>query len=251
MEIKGKTALVTGGAHRVGKAIALELARAGANLVINYNNSAAAAEETVKEAQALGVAALAVQADVAVLGQVQAMVSAAGKRFGCVDILVNSASIWRMTPLPITDYSDWHRVISVLIDGPMYCAGAVAPMMRECGEGAIVNIADLAAWYPWMGYAAHCVGKAALLALTRQLALELAPEIQVNAVAPGPVLPPPGTSPERLALIAGRTLKGRWGSTKDVAGAVRFLIEADYITGEVIAVDGGERYGHKKPAKRP
>jgi 3-oxoacyl-[acyl-carrier protein] reductase/pteridine reductase len=250
MEIKGKTALVTGGAHRVGKAIALELARAGANLVINYHSSAAAAEETVKEVQALGVAGLAFQADVADLDQVRATAATARERFGGVDILVNSASIWKMTPLPITDYTDWHRVTSVLIDGPMYCAGAVVPMMRQRGEGAIVNIVDLSVWYPWPGYAAHCVGKSALLAITRQLALELAPEIQVNAVAPGPVLPPPGTSPERLALIADRTLKGHWGSARDVAGAVRFLVEADYITGEVIAVDGGERYGHKKPAAR-
>jgi 3-oxoacyl-[acyl-carrier protein] reductase/pteridine reductase len=179
------------------------------------------------------------------------MVATAGKRFGCVDILVNSASIWRMTPLPITDYTDWHRVTSVLIDGPMYCASAFVPTMRQRGEGAIVNIVDLSAWYPWPGYAAHCVGKSALLALTRQLALELAPEIQVNAVAPGPVLPPPGYGPEQLALVAGRTLKGRWGSANDVAGTVRFLIEADYITGEVVVVDGGERYGHKKPVTRP
>jgi NAD(P)-dependent dehydrogenase (short-subunit alcohol dehydrogenase family) len=250
MEIRGKTALVTGGAHRVGKAIALELARAGGNLVINYHTSAAAANETVEEVQALGVAALAVRADVADLEQVQALASAAAERFGCIDILVNSASIWRMTPLPITDYAQWHRVTSVLIDGPMYCAGTVAPMMRERGEGAIVNIVDLSAWYPWPGYAAHCVGKSALLALTRQLALELAPEIQVNAVAPGPVLPPPDYGPERLALVADRTLKGRWGSAKDVAGAVRFLVEANYITGEVVVVDGGERYGHKKPVKR-
>ena len=126
----------------------------------------------------------------------------------------------------------------------MYCANAVAPGMLRGGEGAIVNVVDLAAWQPWPGYAAHAVGKAALLALTRQLALELAPGVQVNAVAPGPVLPPPGISQEVADQIAARTLKGRWGSAEDVASAVLFLVQADYITGEVLVVDGGERYGH-------
>lgn len=106
----------------------------------------------------------------------------------------------------------------------------------------MVNIVDLSAWKPFSGYIAHSVGKAALLALTRQLAMELAPAISVNAVAPGPVLPPPGYTEKQIARVAGRTLKGRWGSAQDVANAVRFLVEADYITGEVIVVDGGERY---------
>lgn len=241
MKVEGKTALVTGGAHRVGKAIAMTLARAGANLVINYHSSDEAAQQTVREAQALGVGALAVQADVGDLQQVRSMVAAAGDRFGAVDILVNSASIWKKTPLPMGDFADWHRVLGVLIDGSMYLADAVAPAMQQRGEGAMVNIVDLSAWKPFSGYIAHSVGKSALLALTRQLALELAPTVNVNAVAPGPVLPPPGYTEEQIARVASRTLKGRWGSAQDVADAVRFLVEADYITGEVIVVDGGER----------
>lgn len=242
MKIEGKTALVTGGAHRVGKAIAMTLARAGANLVINYHSSDQAAQQTIGEAQALGVGALAVQADIGDLQQVRSMVGAAGDRFGAVDILVNSASIWQKTPMPMGDFADWHRVLGVLLDGSMYLADAVAPMMQERGEGAMVNIVDLSAWKPFSGYIAHSVGKAGLLALTRQLAMELAPSVSVNAVAPGPVLPPPDYTQEQIARVAGRTLKGRWGSAQDVADAVRFLVEADYITGEVIVVDGGERY---------
>lgn len=242
MKIEGKTALVTGGAHRVGKAIAMTLARAGANLVINYHSSDEAAQQTVGEAQALGVGALAVQADVGDLQQVRALVAAAADRFGAVDILVNSASIWKKTPLPMGDFADWHQVLGVLIDGSMYLADAVIPGMQERGEGAMVNIVDLSAWKPFSGYIAHSVGKSALLALTRQLALELAPAISVNAVAPGPVLPPPDYGEQEVARVASRTLKGRWGSAQDVADAVRFLVEADYITGEVIVVDGGERY---------
>jgi NAD(P)-dependent dehydrogenase (short-subunit alcohol dehydrogenase family) len=241
MKIEAKTALITGGAHRVGKAITMTLARAGANVVINYYSSDTAAQETVCEAQRLGVDGLAVQADVGELAQVRALVAAATDRFGTVDILINSASIWKATPLPMGDFAGWHRVLGVLLNGSMYLADAVAPLMRERGEGALVNIVDLSAWKPFPGYVAHSVGKAGLLALTRQLALELAPEVTVNAVAPGPVLPPPDYSQEQIDQIAGRTPKGRWGTAQDVADAVRFLVEADYITGEVLVVDGGER----------
>lgn len=241
MKIEGKTALITGGAHRVGKAITMTLARAGANVVVNYYRSDAAAQETVREAQALGIGALAVQADVGDLEQARTLAAAAADRFGAVDILVNSASIWQKTPLPLGDFAGWHRVLGVLINGSMYLADAVAPAMLERGEGAMVNIVDLSAWKPFPGYLAHSVGKAGLLALTRQLAVELAPAVSVNAVAPGPALPPPGYSEEQVARTAGRTLKGRWGTAQDVGDAVRFLVEAEYITGEVIVVDGGER----------
>jgi 3-oxoacyl-[acyl-carrier protein] reductase/pteridine reductase len=241
MNIKGKTALVTGGAHRVGKAITMTLAQAGANVVVNYYSSDAAAKETVREAEALGVGGLAVQADVGNLDHVQALVAAAADHFGAVDILVNSASIWQKTPLPMGDFTGWHRVLGVLLDGSMYLADAVAPMMQERGWGAMVNIVDLSAWKPFVGYVAHSVGKAGLLALTRSLAIELAPTVSVNAVAPGPVLPPPDYSQAQIDRVAGRTLKKRWGVAQDVADAVRFLAEADYITGEVLVVDGGER----------
>jgi NAD(P)-dependent dehydrogenase (short-subunit alcohol dehydrogenase family) len=246
MEIEGRTALITGGAHRVGKAITLALARAGANVVVNYYGSAGAAEETVDEAQAHGVVALAVRADVSDHEQVGGLVDAARQRFGGVDILVNSASLWRRTPFPMEDLTDWHRVTGILIDGSLYCANAVAPMMLERGEGAIVNVVDLSAWQPWPERAAHSVGKAALLALTRQLALELAPAVHVNAVAPGPVLPVPGSDPAANAKTAQGTLKGRWGKPADVAEAVVYLVQADYITGEVLVVDGGQRFGPYK-----
>lgn len=246
MRIEGKTALITGGAHRVGRAITLTLARAGANVVINYHSSATAADETAAAARELGVGALAVHADVADPAQVRTMVESARSRLGGVDILVNCASLWRKTPFPMDDFADWHRVTGILIDGSMYCANAVAPMMLAHGAGAIVNLLDLSIWEPWSGYAAHCVGKAALLALTRQLALELAPAVSVNAVVPGPVLPAPDDTAETIARMAGSTLKGRWGTPQDVADAVRFLVEAEFITGEVLVVDGGQRYSGRK-----
>ena len=249
MVIEGKTALVTGGAHRVGKAICLALAQAGANLVINYHASADAAQATAVEVRELGVTALPIQADVSDLGQVESMVTAAKDRFGAIDILVNSASRFEKTPFPTKDVAAWHRVTDILIHGSFYCANAIAPTMLERGEGAIVNIVDLAAWEPWPNFAAHSVGKAGLLALTRQLALELAPTVRVNAVAPGPVLPPPNFSEAQIVRTVQRTLLNRWGSAEDVAQAVMYLIQADYVTSEVIVVDGGERFGHRKPKR--
>jgi NAD(P)-dependent dehydrogenase (short-subunit alcohol dehydrogenase family) len=185
MNIAGKTALITGGAHRVGKAITMILAQNGANVVVNYFSSAVAAQETVAAAAALGVEALAVQADVSVLADVQRMKQQVQARFGGIDILVNSADFFGKHPFPTDDYTTWRRVTSVTIDGAFYVSNEFAPFMLERGAGAIVNIVDLAAWYPWPKFMAHSVAKAGLLAMTRQMALELAPYVRVNAVAGG------------------------------------------------------------------
>lgn len=246
MDPAGRTALITGGAHRVGKAITLALARAGANVVINYNTSSSAAEATAAEARAIGVEALVVQANIADNVQVKAMVDAATEKFGGIDILVNSASLWQNTPFPTDNIEDWHRVTDIQIHGSFYCANAVAPVMLRRGGGAIVNIIDLAAYEPWPDFAAHSVGKAALLALSRQLALELAPTVRVNAVAPGPVLPPPDYDADMIERTAQKTLLNRWGTPEDVADAVLFFVRAGYVTGEALAVDGGERFAHRK-----
>ena len=246
MNIQGKVALVTGGAVRVGKAITLMLAAAGANVVVNYNASAEAAEETAAEARALGVEALAVQCDVADWSSVQAMARQVNERFGGVDILVNSASYFGKTQVPTDDLDTWHRVTRISIDGAFYVTNAFAPAMLGRGGGAIVNIVDLLAWTPRPGFTAHAVGKTGLLALTHQLALELAPAVRVNAVAPGAVMAPPDYDEQQRAAIADRTLLARWGSPEDVAGAVRYLVEADYVTGATIHVDGGEHLAQYK-----
>lgn len=247
MNPKGKTALITGGAVRVGKAITLALARSGANVVINYNRSNDEAETTCQEATALGVSAMAVQADIGNLIDVERMVASAADRFGGIDILVNSASLWRQTPFPMDDYKDWHQVTNILINGSLYCANNVAPLMLTRGEGVIINIIDLAAFEPWPNFIAHSVGKAGLLALSKQLALELAPIVRVNAIAPGPVLPPPDYSEERVEQTAKRTLLNRWGEPEDVAEAVLYFVSAKYVTGDVLLIDGGEHFAHRKP----
>jgi 3-oxoacyl-[acyl-carrier protein] reductase/pteridine reductase len=166
--------------------------------------------------------------------------------FGGVDIIVNSASLFDKMPFPTDDLDTWHRVTRISIDGAFYVCNALAPGMLARGGGAIVNIVDLSAWEPWPMFTAHAVGKAGLLALTRQLALELAPTVRANAVAPGPVMPPPDYTEESAQRAAKRALLKRWGSAEDVAQAVKYLIEADYVTADVITVDGGERYGHRQ-----
>lgn len=248
MQIRGKVALITGGAHRVGKAITIMLAAQGADVVVNYYSSGDAAQATVGEAEALGVRALAVKCDVSELDQVQAMAAQIESTFGGVDIIVNSASLFDTMPFPTEEIDTWHRVTRISVDGPFYVCNSLTPGMLARGGGAIVNIVDLSAWEPWPKFTAHAVGKAALMAFTRQLALELAPTIRANAVAPGPVMPPPNASDARTQKAAQRTLLKRWGSPEDVAQAVRYLIEADYVTAEVIKVDGGERFGHRLEA---
>lgn len=246
MDIQGKTALITGGAIRVGRAITLELASAGANVAINYYRDADKAEQTAGEASSEGVSALAVQADISQWDQVRRMYSQIHSVLGPVDIVVNNSSVFRPTPIPTDSVDAWQAVTSVLVNGAFYVSNLAARDMLEKRSGAIVNIVDLSAWEAWPGYAGHAVGKSALLALTRQLAIDLAPHVRVNAIAPGPVLPPLDYSPEKIERTAAKTLLGRWGKPEDIAQTVRFLVESDYINAEVIAVDGGERYGHRK-----
>jgi 3-oxoacyl-[acyl-carrier protein] reductase/pteridine reductase len=240
MEIKGKTALVTGGAQRLGKAMTLALAERGANLIVNYNSSGDAAVETAAEVEALGVGVLIVQCDVSQHDQVKTMFNAVKETFGGVDILINSASWFKKTPFPVVDFDTWFKVLDILLKGAVYCSQYAAPMMRQTGDGVIVNIVDQSAWRPSPGWSAHSVGKAALLALTRQLAIDLAPEIRVNAIAPGPVLAPPDYSDEQIARIAARVPLKRWGTPEDVVKALLFLVSSDYVSGDTIMVDGGD-----------
>lgn len=248
MQIEGRTALITGGARRVGRGITLALARAGANVVVNYNTSADDAVDTATEAENLGVEALPVQASVSDYEQVGAMVDAAVERFGSIDILVNNASTFVADPLPTNDLSVWHKSIDTLVHGPFYCVNRVAPVMLAGDGGVIVSIGDLSGFEPWPGFAGHGVGKGAILSLTRQFALELAPRVRANAVVPGPALRPEVYDDETYERVRNDTLLERWGTPDEMAHAVRFLVEADYVTGEVITVDGGQRFAHRKHA---
>ncbi len=246
MKIQGKTALITGGAIRIGQAITLRLAEAGANVVVNYHRDDKKAALTAQEASSFGVSALTVQADISDWEQVKRMFSQIHEELGPIDIVVNNASLFKRTPIPTDSVETWQMVTGVSINGAFHVSNLAARDMLQKKSGVIVNIVDLAAWEAWPGYAAHVVGKTALLALTRQLAIDLAPHVRVNAIAPGPVLPPEDYSPEKIERTAAKTLLNRWGTPDDIAQTVRFLVESDYINAEVITVDGGERFGHRK-----
>ena len=245
MDPRDKVALITGGGTRVGRAISLGLAGAGSQVVVHYNRSAGPAEETVAEARRLGVEALAAQANLAHPEATRSVVQAARERFGRVDILVHAASPFIGGSLFDVTLETWRELMGVSVESFLLLSQALAPGMRERGEGSLVAILDRGAFEPWPDFLAHGVGKSALWALVRSLTVELAPQVRVNAVVPGPVLPPPGYTQEQRALGAKGTLLGRWGSPQDVSDAILFLVRANYVTGEALFVDGGERWAHR------
>ncbi len=240
--LSGQVALVTGGAHRVGQAIALALARAGADVVIHYHRSRQAAEATAHEIAALGRGALPLTADLGDVAQIGPMFQQVAQTFGRLDILVNSASTFEAVSFMDMTPEQWDRTLDVNLRGAAFCAQAGARMMLAQGSGHIVNIADVIGLRPWPRFPHHSVAKAGLIMLTRVLAMTLAPHIRVNAVAPGPVLKPAGMPQERWEEIGQATLLKRPGDSNDVAQAVLFLVGSSYITGEVLVVDGGSQY---------
>lgn len=236
--LQGRVALVTGGARRVGKAIALALADRGADVVVHYNSSQASADETSAELRALGVRAAAIQADLSDPIAAQQLPQQAFDALGALDIVVNSAAMMMRSPVGDVSLAQWDAMFNLNLRAPFFIAQAAAPMLRA-RNGVIINIADLAAYETWPAYVPHGITKAGVVQMTRGLARALAPQVRVNAVAPGAVLLPDewGTeSAERLTLT---TPLARLGSASDVAQAVVYLCEASYVTGEVIIVDGG------------
>ena len=239
MNLNGKAALVTGGGHRLGRAFALGLARAGADVLIDYHSSEADAHETVEEIRALGRHAEAVRADVSKESDVRHLVAACRDGFGRLDVLVNSASLFHSSPVEQTTTDDWNRSLAVNLTGPFMLSREAAELLRADGGGLIVNIADLSAFQPWPSYVAHAVSKAGLVHLTRVLARALAPHVRVNCVAPGTVLPPEGYTETESDPKGARRVLEREGSPDDAVRALLYFVESDFVTGEVAVVDGG------------
>ena len=247
MRLDDAVALVTGSARRVGRAILLELAAAGAHVVVHNRAGGEEAERAAEEARALGVDAAAFAADLADPDAIRDLFGAIRERFGRLDVLVNGAARFDAEPLEAVTAASWDATMAVNLRAPLLCAQAAAPLMRRAsrreGDAAlIVNVGDLSGIHPWRGYVQHGVSKAGLLHLTRILARELAPDIRVNALVPGAILPPPGMDDRGDAwqAVARRVPLERTGEASDVARAVRFLAESPFVTGAVLAVDGGE-----------
>jgi NAD(P)-dependent dehydrogenase (short-subunit alcohol dehydrogenase family) len=236
-----QVALVTGGGKRLGRAIALTLGRAGANVVVNYNESREGAQATVREIEALGVRAVALRADVSRPRQVDAMFRAIEKRFGRLDLLVNNAGAFFKVSWDKLTEADWDHILGINLKGPFFCAQAAARMMMREGRGNIINISSLGGLQAWPSYMHYCASKAGLISLTRSLAKALAPHIRVNSVAPGTILFPDEERDATIRNIIRTTPLRKAGSADDIAQTVLFLAtQSEFITGQVFVVDGGK-----------
>ncbi len=242
MTLEGRAALITGGA-RMGDAIAETLATLGADVALTYRASEAAAALAAAAVRRLGRRAHTLRADLADPAACREAVEAAAATFGRLDVVVNMASIYRATPVDALDAAQWDQQMAVDLRASFLVSMAAVPHMRAAGGGRIINCSDWIAAsgrprYP--GYVPYYVAKAGVKALTEALALELAPDrILVNAVAPGPIVAPPGMSAEESAAVEQATPLGRWGGEAEVAKAVAFLCQSDFVTGETVRVDGG------------
>lgn len=238
VSLAGHVALVTGGGVRVGRAICLALAQRGAHIAFTHLPDEAC-DRTVDEIAEFGVEVLSLPLDVREPGAPGSMAEQVITRFGRLDILVNNASVWLRAPFLAITSEAWQMALDVNLTGPFLMSQAVAPQMLEQGSGLIINITDLSAYQTWKEYAHHAASKAGLVALTRVMAAELAPDVRVNAIAPGTVLLPDGATDAKRQWAEDNSLLKRVGHPEDVARTVLFLADSDFATGGVYFVDGG------------
>jgi NAD(P)-dependent dehydrogenase (short-subunit alcohol dehydrogenase family) len=240
--LRGRVALVTGSGRRIGRVIALTLARAGADVVVNYHRSRPEALRTVREIESLSVRAVAIRADISRPAEVRAMFRAAHKKFGRLDILVNNAAVFFQRKWDELSERDWDRILGINLKGTFFCAQAAARIMKKQKRGGrIINVSSLGGLEAWPSYAHYCASKAGVIMLTRCLAKALAPTILVNSVAPGSILFEGEEQGEWSENVLKTTPLRKAGRPEDVAEAVLFLAtRGDFITGQVIAVDGGK-----------
>ena len=240
MLLDKRVVLVTGGAKRLGKAISLALAARGASVAFSYHTSSTDAQSTLKEIKSLGVKALAVRADLSKTADVKRLMSEVRQTFGRLDVLINSAANFYEAPYDRLTERDWDLAMDTNAKGPFLCSWHASHLMRRTGGGKIINFADWAGERPYKNFLPYCVSKAAVVALTKALAKELAPAIQVMAIAPGPMLPPEEMDTASRKRVAAAVALKRWGSAEDITHTVTFLIEGtDFMTGSVVYVDGG------------
>lgn len=238
MQLGGRVALVTGAGRRVGRAIALALAAKGMRLAVHYHASASEAEETVRMARDAGAPdAWTISADLRDARACARQIDEVAQRGKALDVLVNSAAEMHRTPFDSVTPEEWDDIMSLNLKSPFFCSQAAARHMAD--GGAIVNIADLAALETWPEYIPHGISKAGVMQMTRALAKRLAPRIRVNAVVPGAVLLPEHWTKDDADRLIRTTPLARLGAPEDVAHAVIYLLESDYVTGDAVVVDGG------------
>jgi pteridine reductase len=237
VELQGRVALVTGSAKRIGRAVAVRLATEGAHVVIHYNRSKSDADSAVAEIEKLGRKAVALQADVGNVAEIKRLFQQTAEHFGRLDFLVNSAANFLHAQIEDTSEKLWDTALDTNLKAPFFCAQAAASLLKQT-HGVIINFADIGGILPWPGYIPHCASKAGVIMLTKCLAKALAPEVRVNAIAPGTITMSDDPSEWEADFIRRAPLH-RTGTTDDVADAVSFLIHSPFITGQVLVLDGG------------
>jgi len=242
MELHNRVALITGG-KRIGAAVAIDLAGRGMDMALCYNRSRREAEDAAVAIGAAGRRVTVIQADLSQAGECSRLVHDAVESLGRLDVLLNMASVYSSVPLDETDDAAWDAVLDVDLRAAFLCARAAVPHLRAAGGGRIINFSDwiAASGRPrYKGYVPYYVAKRGIIGLTEALALELAgDQILVNAIAPGPILAPPGTTAEEHNAVETATPLGRWGGELEIVKAVAFLLESDFVTGETLRIDGG------------
>jgi NAD(P)-dependent dehydrogenase (short-subunit alcohol dehydrogenase family) len=242
MDLQNRAALITGG-KRIGAAIALALARRGMDVALSYNHSRIEAEAAAAAIREAGRRVEIVRADLSQASDCRRLVDDVARRLGRLDVLVNMASVYSSAPFDQLDEAAWDAVVDVDLKASFLCARAALEHLRAAQGGRIINFSDWVAAsgrprYP--GFVPYYVAKRGIMGLTEALALELAGDrILVNAIAPGPIVAPPGTSADEYAAVERSTPLGRWGGEAEIVKAVMFLLESDFVTGETIRVDGG------------
>ncbi|WP_333646028.1 SDR family oxidoreductase [Candidatus Binatus sp.] len=240
MDLKGKVALVTGAGRRVGRAIAIKFADHGASVAVHYRSSHAEADAVVAEIARKRGKARAFRANLENVAEIEKMIASVLDAFGRIDILVNSASVFARKPLAKITERDWDATLDTNLKAPFFLSKFAGAAMRRIGAGKIVNLGDWAGTRPYKDYLPYSVSKCGMIGLTRALAKELAPEVQVNCIALGMVMPPEEYSKREVERLVSRTLTKKMGAPEDVARAVMFFCEAtDFATGATLALDGG------------
>jgi NAD(P)-dependent dehydrogenase (short-subunit alcohol dehydrogenase family) len=235
--LHGKVALVTGAAKRIGRAVALRLAGQGADVIIHYNRSQSEADDAVREIEKLGRKSIALQADLSNVAEIKRLFQQTAEHFGRLDILVNSAANFLHSPIEDVSEKLWDAALDTNLKAPFFCAQAAAPLLKQ-SRGVIINFADIGGILPWPGYIPHCASKAGVIMLTKCLAKALAPEVRVNAIAPGTITMSDDPSEWEADFIRRAPLH-RTGTPADVADAVSFLIHSNFLTGQTLVLDGG------------
>jgi pteridine reductase len=239
LDLSNRVALITGAGRRLGRAIALDLAAHGTSIAVHYRSSQSEADAVVAEITNNGGKARAFRANLEHVAEIEQMVANVLDAFGRIDILVNSASIFAPTPIEELTERDWDANLDTNLKAPFFLSKFAGAAMRKQGAGKIVNLGDWAGIRPYKDYLPYSVSKSGLIGLTKALAKELAPEVQVNCIALGMVMPPEDYSKKEVERLVSRTLTKKMGSPEDIARAVIFFCETDFATGTILPLEGG------------